>query len=355
MRPYWRSLICALIIAGCKKDGTTAPPATVDVTATPVTLLSTGSPTKDEDPSVLRARDGSLYIAWFSDRGGQANIYVSRSTDKVTWSTPVKVTSNIHGNFYPNLLQDAQGVLHIVWFEWVTLRVGQIRHATSTNGLTWSAEEAVTTEFLLDDWVPSIAEAPDGALVVVFASEKRGGTPEIAELYSVRKRPGASGWDAPVRMSVNSAAEHDQLPFIARTGAGLGLAWVRHDTRDRNFITNPKSDLYFATSTDGITWSAAQQVTSHTGNVANLFPQLYARHDGTWAIHWLSTRSGAPRQYELPLSRLTDFPAGIAQFTLLPDGYSHRLTATGTAGEYLAAWVQGAEGTQDIYYRYIQR
>ncbi|HEU4388934.1 MAG TPA: hypothetical protein VFV34_14130, partial [Blastocatellia bacterium] len=33
-------------------------------------LLSTGSPTKDEDPSVLRANDGSLYVAWFSDRGG---------------------------------------------------------------------------------------------------------------------------------------------------------------------------------------------------------------------------------------------------------------------------------------------
>ena len=348
-------MLCAIIVAACKKDGGTAPPVTVDATATPVTLLSVSSPTKDEDPSVLRARDGSLYIAWFSDRGGQSNIYVSRSTDKTAWSAPVKLTSNIHGNFYPNLMQDAQGVLHIVWFEWVTLRVGQIRHATSTNGLTWSAEEAVTTEFLLDDWVPSIAEAPDGSLIVVFASEKRGGQPDVAELYSVRKRPGASAWDAPVRMSVNSVAEHDQLPYIARTGAGLTLVWVRHDARDRNFITNPKSELHLATSPDGITWSAPQKITTHTGNVANLFPQLFARHDGAWAILWLSTRSGSARQYEMPLSRVSDFPAGIQQNTFLPDGYSHRQTATTTPGEYLAAWVQGADGVQDIYYRYIKR
>jgi hypothetical protein len=39
-------------------------------------LLSTNSPTKDEDPSVLRAQDGRLIVAWFSDRGRNADIYL---------------------------------------------------------------------------------------------------------------------------------------------------------------------------------------------------------------------------------------------------------------------------------------
>jgi hypothetical protein len=347
-------LLVLALAQGCRKDGTSAPPVVVvGGTATPPALLSTSSPTKDEDPSVLRARDGSLYIAWFSDRGGRSDIYISRSVDKATWSSPVRVTSNPFSNFYPNLLQDASGTLHVVWFEWVSLRVGQIRHSTSVNGVVWTPEEAVTTEFLLDDWVPSIAETSDGTLVVTFVSEKRSGA--TAEIYVARKRPAATVWDAPVRLSVNSATEHDQLPFVARTGAALTMVWVRHDTRDANFITNPKSELFTATSTDGLAWSTPVQVTLHTGNVANLFPQLFQRHDGTWAILWLSTRSGSPRQYELPLARAAQFPMDLLENTFLPAGYSHRQTATATAGEYLASWVQGAEGAQDVYYRFVRR
>ena len=40
-------------------------------------LLSIDSPTKDEDPSVVRGRDGTLFVAWFSDRGGNADIYIT--------------------------------------------------------------------------------------------------------------------------------------------------------------------------------------------------------------------------------------------------------------------------------------
>lgn len=129
-------LLVLVMAQGRRKDGPSAPPVVVvGGTATPPTLLSTNSPTKDEDPSVLRARDGSLYIAWFSDRGGRSDIYVSRSVDKATWSSPVRVTSSPFSNFYPNLLQGAAGTLHLVWFEWVSLSVGQIRHSTSVNGV----------------------------------------------------------------------------------------------------------------------------------------------------------------------------------------------------------------------------
>ena len=131
--------------------------------ATPPALLSTGSPTKDEDPSVLLAADGRVFVAWFSDRGNNPDIYVASTNDRRTWSAPVRVTSGPGGDFYPNLLQDSGGVLHLVWFQWVALFVGQIRHATSSDGITWSPEEAVTTEFLVDDWVPTVAEAPDGS------------------------------------------------------------------------------------------------------------------------------------------------------------------------------------------------
>ncbi len=349
---YVVAVILVATTFGCKKP---VEPGPLDgATATPPALLSVNSPTKDEDPSVLLASDGRLFVAWFSDRDANpGDIYVTSTSDRTTWSAPVRVTNGPGGDFYPNLLQDSHGTFHLVWFQWTSLFVGQIRHATSTNGTAWSAEEAVTTDALVDDWVPTIAEAPDGSLLVCFVASKRNPAVPNAQIYVVRKRPGQP-WEPPVALSLNSATEHDHLPYIARTGPNeLTMVWVRY-AGNADFIANSRSDLYAATSSDGLSWSAPIRVTTDDHG-QNLFPDLYRRHDGTWALVWLSTRSGAPAQYELPLSSLTRFPTGLVEYSLLPAGYSHRVTATPVPGEYLAAWVQGPEGAQDIYYRLIRR
>jgi hypothetical protein len=76
-------------------------------------FLSAGSPTKDEDPSVLRARDGTLFVAW---------------------TAPVRVTTNGGGDSYPSLFQDEAGTIHLVWFRWTAPFVGNIWHNSSSDG-----------------------------------------------------------------------------------------------------------------------------------------------------------------------------------------------------------------------------
>ena len=349
---HWALFATLSGVLSCKKQPTQPDDPFDGVTATPATLLSIGGPTKDEDPSVLLAADGTLYVAWFSDRSGNPDIYLTSSKDRVTWSAPLRITTGPHGDFYPNLLQDSHGVLHLVWFQWVAPFLGQIRHASSSNGTTWTPEEPVTTEFLSDDWVPTVAEAPDGSLLVYFIAAKRPGN-STNQIFLAVKRPNRVAWDPPVSLSINSPTEHDHLPFVARTGpAELTLAWVRYSAADSDFISNPRSDLYTAQSADGAIWSAPVRLTTD-GLGQNLFPQIYRRHDGTWWILWLSTKGGTQAQYELPLADAARYPAGLVKNRLLPAGYSHRLAATPAPGEYLAAWVQGATGVEDIYYRLL--
>ncbi len=346
-------VVVGLALLGCKKSMPTEP--TDNSTATPPVLLSVGSPTEDEDPSVLRAQDGSLLIAWFSDRGGNSDIYISRSQDGATWPAPTRVTILPFGDFYPNLIQGTDGTFHLVWFSWVTLAVGQIRYSSSRDGVTWTSHEAVTTEFLVDDWVPTITEAPGGGLLVYFVSAKRDQN-RTADIYVVSKATGATVWSPAAKVAgINSLTEHDHLPFVARTGAVLTMTWVRYDTSDPDFITNPKSALYLATSTDGRAWSTPAKVTTETGKVVNLFPELYQHHDGSWYLMWLSTRSGVPRVWEIPLASAGRYPAGLVLNSNLPDGYSHRMVATKNPGEYLAVWVEGVKGSRDVYYRYLKR
>lgn len=319
-------------------------------------LLSVGSPGRDEDPSVVRAADGTLFVAWMSERGGNADIYVTRTRDG-EWSAPVRVTTHVGGDFNPHLLQDDQGAFHLVWFRWVAPFKGNIWYNRSPDGVTWdpAGETQVTRAFDVDDWVPTLVRTADGGLFVYFVSALRtaGGTNDI---YVAARRPGADDWDAVAAIpGLNSATEHDHLPFAALVDGVIHLVWVRHDTTDALPWENPDSDLFTATSADGLTWSAPNRLTAEPGNVVNLFPKLYMDEDGAWYHLWLSTRSGAARPFEWAVGVMAPYPDGVRELGELPDGYSHVIAATATPGVYLGAWVQGPEGGQDIYYRFFER
>ena len=322
-------------------------------------LLSTGSPTKDEDPTVLRARDGRMFVAWFSDRGGNPDIYLTSTRDGRTWDAPIRITSDPGGDFYPSLIQDKYGTFHMVWFRWTALNQGNIWYNSSEDGVTWrtSTEVKVTQAVNVDDWVPSIVETADGKLLVFFASQRRwpAATPTY-DLYVAVKRPESNTWDAVVGVpGVSTPTHHENLPVAARTGDRITLVWVRHDLSQTFPWVAAKSDLYYATSLDGMTYTSPRQITNDAGNVVNVFPALYEAQAGGWSLNWLSTRGGAPSVFELPLSNTNRYPEGITENRALPPGYSHHIAATPVPGVYLGVWVQGPEGAQDIYYRVFRK
>jgi hypothetical protein len=58
--------------------------------------------------------------------------------------------------------------------------------------------------------------------------------------------------------------------------------------------------------------------------------------------------------FELPLGNAAAYPSGLLPRDL-PNGYSHKIAPTSTPGVYLAVWVQGPDGAQDIYYRFFRK
>lgn len=322
-------------------------------------LLSTGSPTKDEDPSVLLARDSSIYVAWFSDRRGNSDIYLTRTTNGTNWAAPIRVTTDAGGDFYPNLFQDSAGVFHLVWFRWTALNVGHIYHNTSADGLVWSTsgEEQVTTDPSVDDWVPTVTQAPGGTLLVYFVSAKRDTATHNTELYVARKAPGGA-WTAAVKTAgVNNTTQNDHLPFVGRTGAAqITLVWVRNDSiQPIPYLAN-KTHLWYSTSADGLTWAAPARITNDTDFVVHLFPQLYADHAGQWSLLWLSNRLGPVQVFELPAASFGSYTTATVADTALPGaGYSHRVAPTRVAGVFIGVWVQGPDGSQDVYYRFFEK
>jgi hypothetical protein len=353
-RPVGLLVIAATVVAAC---GESTPPDG-EFRPTEPRLLSALSPAKDEDPSVLRAADGTLLVAWFSERSGNPDLWITSTRNGADWTDPVRVTTAPGGDFNPHLIQDDAGVFHLVWFRWSAPFRGNIWSNSSTDGVTWDpgAEVQVTRMFDVDDWVPTLAQAADGSLLVYFVSELRDSANSTNEIYRSRRPPGAGEWDPVAALpGINSPTAHDHLPFAARVGDDIRLVWVRFDTTQAIPWLNPESDLYTATSADGITWSTPVRLTDEPGAVVNLYPKLYADAAGAWSYLWLSTRSGAARPFERDVVEPGGSPQGVRPRDELPDGYSHSIVATSTPGIYLGVWVQGPEGSQDLWYRFFER
>ncbi len=357
--PSCRGAVYAALFIGWIAAGCDDRPDGFRFRATEPRLLSVDSPTKDEDPSVLLALDRRLYTAWFSDRGGNPDIYLTRTDNDSSWIDPVRITSHPGGDFYPNLLQDETGTFHLVWFRWEAFYRGHIWYNSSSDGIAWdtTSEVAVTAVPDVDDWVPTIASLPDGTLLVYFVSLYRNPANPTNQIYVSKRAPGNPVWTAAVPVTVNSDTLHDHLPFASFIDDSVRLVWVRHDTTRPNPWESPppRSHLFYSSSTDGMNWTLPVRITSDTGLVVNVFPFLYAGHDGTRRLVWLSTRSGVAEVVELPLEEAHLFPAGLSVVSELPPGYSHRIAATPTPGVYLGVWVQGPEGQQDLYYRFFER
>src|SRR5262249_17392979 len=321
-------------------------------------LLTPGSPAEDEDPSVLRAADGTLAVAFFSRRGGNADIYVTTTRDGTHWSGPARVTTDAADDFAPSLIQDRTGRFHRTWFRRAPSPTyyAHVRATSTLDLAAWNpADERRATDAtgFLEDWVPTLAETPGGQLLIVFVSRFRSAGTNY-KLYATTSGDGGDTWGAPVALAdVNDPAAHDHLPFLARADAGLTLAWVRCDTTNMTPWANPSADVFLSTSADGVRWTAPANVT-HDANVIDVFPGLYRRFDGAWSLAWVTTAESASGSVvDLPVAGIAAYPAGRTDLPLA--GYSPRIVATPRDGVYFGVTVAGATGTPDLYGRFFRK
>ncbi|MDO8682574.1 MAG: DUF3604 domain-containing protein [Armatimonadota bacterium] len=111
----------------------------------PSTLLSDET-TFDSQPSVLRAKDGTIWTAWVGTTDAKAdNIYARRfPTKNPTWQPVERVTAIAGEYFRPALAQDSQGRIWIFWTSANANKPAGIYAALYENG-KWSAPKPIAT------------------------------------------------------------------------------------------------------------------------------------------------------------------------------------------------------------------
>lgn len=233
------TLLTSAMLAGCGTGlpGMNQPQAfeMPEFTLAPGWTAAVAAPQHAPRNSCLVARrDGSLALAYDTQKHGGKDVFVVTSHDGRRWSAPLAVGQTRRTEEAPALWEDAAGKLHLVY---ASNQMGyfQLYKASSMDGKTWSEPVAITQE---DEAAknPSVTLTPQG---VALAFQTMGGACEVMTSSD------GETW-GPSRRIDDSAGE----PAIIHDGEGLRVVFHRH------------AKLYERIERAGV-WSEPVQVPGH--------------------------------------------------------------------------------------------
>jgi hypothetical protein len=228
-----------------------------DVVVERVPLASRAS-TQDfenDDPALLRTRQGEYWLAWsgyktrarngFFYTGGD-EVLVARSSDGRAWSAPVSITPP-GDHFRVALGEDQQGRIWCVYSEQKKLETGNFDlFARAYDGRTWSAESQLTSNPLSDVFHRMISDS-NGNLYLVWMSFRplpSGGPAQSDIVMSVLH---GSRWGEEIR--VTDSAEDDWDPSIAADSSGR--VWIAWDSYRKGRNAVPSYDVLMRNYANG--------------------------------------------------------------------------------------------------------
>jgi hypothetical protein len=306
-------------------------------------------PGNDEDPTVLRARDGRFYVAWSSKRRRQVDLVVRSSSDGLSWGDERRITNDADEDYYPAMMQSADGVFHVAWFR-LQRRSGRtdIWYSRSADGSTWAAPVPISTAG--QDWAPTMYQDAGGVLWIVWSSN---GT-QNRELVAAQSTDGGGRWSAPTQLT--HTADEDEFPHVAIASNGERvLAWTRYRPGSRRpaYYRDASAEIVTATSRDGLTWteptvcSPPDPRDRQVEFAPFVFPGAQA---GQVFVSWTSSRSG--RRGDILVRDIGSLDTPVRQLTTYKGSdYSGKIVATAQPGEYVMVWTSTRKGKTDIFSR----
>jgi hypothetical protein len=335
-------------------------PLGCNITLTP-TRLSLGNPGgEDDDPALILAKDNFYYLAYLADVSGNKEIWLTRSSDGINWSSPLQITDNVNEDIYPNLLQTADGTFHLLWQRLVPATgESHVFYRKTPDPLVWPAAESQVTSGLVDDTEPMLVASDPNEFLVYFVSAQRGiSLPKSAynrDIYSVRSENQGSTWTEPTIITLiepKSDNVSDRFPRVIKIATNdFRLVFQRQATDN---LFDPTGDLMLSSSTNGITWTVPTQITSDPSDSEfDLFPNfIFAPKLGQWTISWLTTHVNSTTGgiFNLPLNKSGQYPAAAIDLSSIIgiSGWSTRI-ASPSSGKSLIVFVSSSTGKPQLW------
>jgi len=256
-----------------------------------------GAYSDDVDPSIMRGNDGTLWLVWDSNMGGNYDIfYKTSSNNGTTWSTEQQLTLSADDDLRPNVSQAYDGTIWVVW-QRATYYGAEIWYRTYSPTLhQWAAEKRLTNDSTISEY-PSVGQSADGRVWIVWDADIGGNW----DLYAQTTSDNGATWSA--RMQLTTSKDMDVDPMILRTIYGkLWIVWSSKKSAGTAYL-----DLFYIISSDnGATWGSP--VTLTTDQYDDAFPSIIQARDRKFWIVWASNRVGQPGNGNLEIFYKTTIP-----------------------------------------------
>src|SRR5258708_522184 len=223
-------------------------------------------------PRIAVDTNGGVNVVWVDNTPGHQTIFFSRSTDGVTFSTPVNISNDPSDSANPQIAADATGNISVVW-ENDTINLGVFYAHSTDGGVSFSSPLPLTTN-TSGSFGPQLAVDATGNICVVWEDDF---STRAHVSLSRSADKGAPPSTPQLNLSKNSTG-NSTAPMIALDGGGnINVVWV--DNSPGHFA------IFFTRSSDnGTTFSTAKGISNTSGDSAN--PQLAVDASGNVHVVW---------------------------------------------------------------------
>lgn len=225
----------------------------------------------DTCPSVMQTRNGTVWVAWSSDRFASYDLFY-KTYNGSSWSDPARITWRTYLEDDPSIIETRDGRIWVVYQCDKTGNYDLYYKTSSNGGLSWSSALQFTDD-LRDDTAPSIIQNVDGTIWVVWQRSIAAGNDDV--FYKTSSNNGVS-WSAETPLIENPG--WDKSPSITWTHDGtVWVVWCFYNTTEHHY------DLHYKTY-NGSSWSAETRITTDTA--WDMTPSVIQSVDGIMWVFW---------------------------------------------------------------------
>ena len=291
-------------------------------------------------PSVMQARDGTIWVFWASDiRTFQYDIYYRTSPDNgSSWSNEMLLTLELSTDEEPSVMQARDETIWVVWVSERTDNKEIFYKTSSDNGTTWSDAFQLTND-ARRDMCPSITQDINETIWVVWHRRDDVGNRDV--FYKKSSDNGFS-WSNEICLTDPEDPNWDINPSITSTGNGtIWVVWAHYVMAESNY------ELYYRNSTDnGESWSDATRLTTDTS--MDIEPSILQDPAGTIWVFW-------NKEYQIYYKTTNDFGANWSADTLFESSSGTESAPSATTTNERTIWVMWettrTESQYDLYYK----
>jgi hypothetical protein len=215
------------------------------------------------------------------EEGQDFEIYYKTSNDNgLTWSREIQFTDNLVTDTSPSIFQLQNGTTMVFWQSKVSGN-DDIWYKTTTDGVSWSGSIQLTTNSS-SDTSPKVTATKDGKLWVVWASDRLGDPDIFYKTYD------GSSWSDDTLLAPGASSDFELQPAIVQAiDDNILIFWAGTDTATNATAT---SDIYYANSTDnGEHWS--NRTVFYATSYEDTSPAVMRAVDTKILVVWASDRS----------------------------------------------------------------